>query len=889
MNKYDSPINFDIENSISMIIDQIKPNTTILEFGPATGRMTKYLTDKLSCKVYIVEIDQEAFETAKQYAQDGLLGDIEDYEWLPKFKDKKFDYIIFADVLEHLVNPKEVLVNSKKLLAEGGRIITSIPNIAHNAVIIDLINNKFNYTKTGIMDSTHLRFFTYYSLQQLFDDCDLIIEDEKVVRCNLEQAGFNNSYHDIPLQEVEVLKNREFAYAYQFVFTSIDKLFYTKNIDTITLNKYKKEESLGAGSLQSVFIDDGLGFREETKIARKVTLLDKEFNFNIDLSNIDKIDGVRFDPCEYASKIRINKITSNLEDLQIVAENASYKEAEYDVFMHNDPIYTLHSERINEIKYLGINGEIIDVTAYELQIFYNTHMQLIKRDLNEKIDSIDLLNTQLAWNEENLVNKNNEIIQLKDHIVSISEENDILKNQIKQIYNSSSWKITKPIRLLSRLKNKVTNRLNATLSKSNNKNLILIDTKYSDNTLYNVCVSVVIPTYNGEDDIYQLLNALKSQKGIENIEIIVVDSESNDRTLEICKEYKVNIIEIAQTEFSHSYARNLGASNANGDYIIFMTQDALPSNEYWIYNMLTPIIKHDIVAVSCIEKPKENCELAYRVESENFAKYLGAYNTDRIGYLPKKQNYETMRINGQLNDVSCIIIKSIFDQFKYVGDYAEDLDMGVRLIRAGYKVALLSSEKVIHSHNRSCGYYLKRSMVDSKNLKKILPDFPISEQASEKIMSAIIFAYYKTICLLDYLQYNDNIQFTPKEFFELISNYWVNISNVTSVPIEELPYGKSYSDNIVDSFLTELIKMYQKETAEETYLLGHIMHFVNYTLAPFVIDNYSIFDSELKNQIIDTIFKRFVSVCGNELSLYVITHSYNEELKKLVTELQKGV
>ena len=223
LNKYDTPINLNEDNSISLIIEQIKPNTQVLEFGPATGRMTKYLKQVLHCDIYIVEIDSEAFETASKFAEDGILGDIEKYEWLEKYRNKKFDYIIFADVLEHLINPQEVLIKSKELLAEGGTIITSIPNIAHNSIILDLINNKFSYSKTGIMDSTHLRFFTYYSLQQFFDDCNLTIIKEKMVVMGLEQAGLDNISQNASNNQLEMLKYRDFAFAYQFVFTSVDK------------------------------------------------------------------------------------------------------------------------------------------------------------------------------------------------------------------------------------------------------------------------------------------------------------------------------------------------------------------------------------------------------------------------------------------------------------------------------------------------------------------------------------------------------------------------------------------------------------------------------------------------------------------------------------------
>jgi len=116
--------------------------------------------------------------------------------------------------------------------------------------------------------------------------------------------------------------------------------------------------------------------------------------------------------------------------------------------------------------------------------------------------------------------------------------------------------------------------------------------------------------------------------------------------------------------------------------------------------------------------------------------------------------------------LSCAIVKSVFDKFKYFGDFAEDLDLGVRLIKAGYNIALISSERVIHSHNRPCGYYLKRATVDGNTLRRMFPDFPSSQQTSDAIISGTIFAYYKITCLLDYLYDNVMVVQTPNDFLK---------------------------------------------------------------------------------------------------------------------------
>ena len=74
MNKYDTELDLNTENSLSLIVEQLRKNSEVLEFGPATGRLTKYMQESLHCQVDIVEIDPSGFERAVKYARDGVLG-----------------------------------------------------------------------------------------------------------------------------------------------------------------------------------------------------------------------------------------------------------------------------------------------------------------------------------------------------------------------------------------------------------------------------------------------------------------------------------------------------------------------------------------------------------------------------------------------------------------------------------------------------------------------------------------------------------------------------------------------------------------------------------------------------------------------------------------------
>src|SRR4030095_8746516 len=137
-----------------------------------------------------------------------------------------------------------------------------------------------------------------------------------------------------------------------------------------------------------------------------------------------------------------------------------------------------------------------------------------------------------------------------------------------------------------------------------------------------VTVSVVIPTKNAGEDFRQVLATIANQKGFRRVEIIVVDSGSTDKTVELAEQFGSKIIKILPEEFSHSHARNLGASYASGEYLLFTVQDALPPSDLWIYELFSVIKSNDVVAVSCAEFPWENADLFYRVSAWGHYRFL---------------------------------------------------------------------------------------------------------------------------------------------------------------------------------------------------------------------------------------------------------------------------
>ena len=175
---YDETIKIDItdtNNTHAIIASKIENNSVCLDVGCGAGYTGELLKREKNCTVYGIEIDKEAIKVALKhdwYKEIFCFSvtDENDKNYQSFFQDSlKFDYILFADVLEHLPNPGEILYLFSKKLKQNGKILTSLPNIAHFDISQNLINRTFNYNNIGLIDNTHLRFFTRNSFFEMID------------------------------------------------------------------------------------------------------------------------------------------------------------------------------------------------------------------------------------------------------------------------------------------------------------------------------------------------------------------------------------------------------------------------------------------------------------------------------------------------------------------------------------------------------------------------------------------------------------------------------------------------------------------------------------------------------------------------------------------------
>jgi 2-polyprenyl-3-methyl-5-hydroxy-6-metoxy-1,4-benzoquinol methylase len=174
-----------IRHDIAEFIDQ--GNHKILEIGCGTGETLKYLKKQKKCNYAVgIDIHKPSIQQAKKYLDQAIHANIETLNL--NLKKKSFDYIILADVLEHLVNPEKTIAKLKPYLTKNGCFIISVPNIRNIQILKNLIfKDEWQYQDKGILDRTHLRFFTKKSILQLLESQKLKITKIKTLSPELNK------------------------------------------------------------------------------------------------------------------------------------------------------------------------------------------------------------------------------------------------------------------------------------------------------------------------------------------------------------------------------------------------------------------------------------------------------------------------------------------------------------------------------------------------------------------------------------------------------------------------------------------------------------------------------------------------------------------------------
>ena len=178
----------------------------VLEFGCAGGTLgQKYKEANPGTVWHGIEIVENAAEYARHFLDEVWVLDANQLEFQPRMLEAKYDAIIYGDVIEHLIDPQKSLEEHVRLLKTGGELISCIPNIQHWTIIKDLLKGQWTYQEGGLLDKTHLRFFTRDSIYQMFGELGLeIIERKRFSHENSRLFGSRIAERDEILEVLEL-------------------------------------------------------------------------------------------------------------------------------------------------------------------------------------------------------------------------------------------------------------------------------------------------------------------------------------------------------------------------------------------------------------------------------------------------------------------------------------------------------------------------------------------------------------------------------------------------------------------------------------------------------------------------------------------------------------
>jgi len=203
-------------NSHTMIVELAGHGKTVLDVGAATGYVAELLAGR-GCRVTGIEVDPGAAREAEEHCERVVTGDIESLDLERELGGESFDVIVFGDVLEHLKEPLQTLKRFKTFLNPEGYVVASIPNVAHGSVRLALLQGRFRYQSLGLMDDTHLRFFTRETIEEMFADAGFVITEMRRTRLGMFNTEVEVDRELLPKGVVREIQDSPEAQTYQFV------------------------------------------------------------------------------------------------------------------------------------------------------------------------------------------------------------------------------------------------------------------------------------------------------------------------------------------------------------------------------------------------------------------------------------------------------------------------------------------------------------------------------------------------------------------------------------------------------------------------------------------------------------------------------------------------
>jgi rhamnosyltransferase len=227
-------------------------------------------------------------------------------------------------------------------------------------------------------------------------------------------------------------------------------------------------------------------------------------------------------------------------------------------------------------------------------------------------------------------------------------------------------------------------------------------------------VSILLLTKNARRDLELVLPAVFAQRQVIPFEVIAIDSGSNDGSLEILRRFPIQVRQISAQQFHHARTRNLAASIARGNILVFLSQDAVPASDLWLKMLIENFADPKVAAVYGRQFPKPGSS----VEREDALDTI--YGDKKVIKDPAHQNGMGYRFY-HFSDVNAAIRRTVWEEEHFPEDMSvfEDLGIAKQILDRGWKIVYEPQAAVFHSHSHTTIALFKRYFDIGYTLKRL--------------------------------------------------------------------------------------------------------------------------------------------------------------------------
>ncbi len=323
LHQYERVVKNDRNDSLSIIASLIKPGQSVLDLGMGAGSLGQFLSQRGEFVGDGVSLNPAEAETARAWYRQVFVADLDQDLLAPLLGGKTYDCIVCADVLEHLKAPQAVLSQCLALLKPGGRLLTSVPNAGYCGLIAELMQGDFRYRPEGLLDQTHLRFFTRRSLRRFFAENGWAVNAIETTQRTLIESEFKVAFDSLPPSVSRHLLALPDAMSYQFV-SELTPVPTTGDLmedpsDADLDSSMASAPSSALFSAEVYLASGGDGYLEESKLvsAGQIGSARQTLGFDIP-ANLLGYARIRLDPADRPGFFRLHHLSISLPDGEVL-------------------------------------------------------------------------------------------------------------------------------------------------------------------------------------------------------------------------------------------------------------------------------------------------------------------------------------------------------------------------------------------------------------------------------------------------------------------------------------------------------------------------------------------------------------------------------------------